>query len=822
MSVQYIQGKFDKAIRLVGSNLSISIGSADYSVFVWRRANGETDWTSYILLSNGQVYVSGALQQITLSWMAVSGGVLTIQSTAYDICELRIAKKIISSDEITVWSTMQAPFFDVGEVLPDNRVTSASTWNQGVEDAATALSTANSAASAASTAASNAAMALNNANAAQTAANNAQTAANTANSLLSDIASDSKLTALEKQATKKEWDAIVSEKTILDNQADAFSITTEKINYGNSYNTLSTYITPLLVDLTTTSDIVGTTFRADFKDYYDKKITLLNAISAKAKQLADAAQTTANTASTNANTAASNAATAISIANTAATNASTALNGTVKYRTNGVPTNNPNPTGITVAQNANGTINIRVSWAQYTQGAKQADFLLLFWKSGPAVNQGSVNLTDACIAFNVNTTGSSYYDFEGLAPKYYSFGMAAVRRTENGPEIGAIQCPASNPDWQDVNATSAAYNAGTVPISAAGGNVVIDSNGVRGYNGGVLQTEMGTDGRIVAGAGAVKVGANGIFGYTGATPRAGFGTDGRFIAGAGAVKADETGLKTYNASQQEQCSIGVNGEITAGAGSVRLGVAGLRTYNGANLQCGIGTDGALFAGGGAVKADAAGLHLYSGSVRVISLTNDGRVLDRNGVVVFDLNGFIQRKKLYTTPGNFSFTVPAGIYVLTVSMSGAGAGGGWGNIPNTNHHGGAGGGGAAINNFIMAVTPGQVINGHIGTKGIGGYDINHKNGTNGDTTTFGSLSCAGGYGGTGTTSSVDGADGLKGGPGGENGLNGVGGGSLFGIGGQSFREDGSGYGGGGAGGYADINHQYGEGGDGTNGFVQIEF
>jgi len=135
---------------------------------------------------------------------------------------------------------------------------------------------------------------------AATVRDNAATAladATTANSLLSDIASDSKLTPVEKQSVKLEWDVVVAEKSANDTQATSFGITTEKTAYGTAYTTLSTYITPLLTDLTATSNIVGATFRTNFKNYYDARTTLLNAIATKAKTLADAAQSTANTAS---------------------------------------------------------------------------------------------------------------------------------------------------------------------------------------------------------------------------------------------------------------------------------------------------------------------------------------------------------------------------------------------------------------------------------------------------------------------------------------------------------------------------------------------
>lgn len=125
------------------------------------------------------------------------------------------------------------------------------------------------------------------ADAAKTTADAAKINADKANSLLADIANDNKLTAQEKQETKKEWDIIVSEKPKNDASADKYGVS--KSAYGNAYNALSGYITPLLTSLSTTSDIVGTDFRAKFKAYYDARTDLLNAISAKAKELVDAA-----------------------------------------------------------------------------------------------------------------------------------------------------------------------------------------------------------------------------------------------------------------------------------------------------------------------------------------------------------------------------------------------------------------------------------------------------------------------------------------------------------------------------------------------------
>ena len=102
------------------------------------------------------------------------------------------------------------------------------------------------------------------------------------NALLSDIANDNKLTPSEKQSTLKEWQLIMNEYSTNLAQAVYVGIDDgydEYNDYVNAYSLLSAYITPLLLSLTTTSDIVGTTFRNNFNSYYLQKVKLLNSIS---------------------------------------------------------------------------------------------------------------------------------------------------------------------------------------------------------------------------------------------------------------------------------------------------------------------------------------------------------------------------------------------------------------------------------------------------------------------------------------------------------------------------------------------------------------
>ena len=123
---------------------------------------------------------------------------------------------------------------------------------------------------------------------AQTAANDAQGDANTALSKLDDIASDSKITSVEKLTLKPIWDSILAEKTSIDTQADTYSVS--KVAYGTAYDDLYGYIVTSLdtfSNMTTTTDIIRATWDTDFEAYYGAKVDILNAIADATAVLAD-------------------------------------------------------------------------------------------------------------------------------------------------------------------------------------------------------------------------------------------------------------------------------------------------------------------------------------------------------------------------------------------------------------------------------------------------------------------------------------------------------------------------------------------------------
>ena len=237
---------------------------------------------------------------------------VTDYEAAYKKADAALTKYTASTPEyITVESDYSdiSAYYSKRQTILDAIAAKAKEASDAAKKAADdAAAKAEEAAESASEAAQKAIEAKTAADNAATAAKNAQDDADEANSMLSDIANDNKLTAQEKQQTKKEWDVIVSEKPKNDASADKFGVS--KTAYGSAYTALSTYITPLLSDLSSTSNITGTEFRAKFKAYYDARTDLLNAISAKAKELADNAQEAADAAAENASQAIEDAAAA--------------------------------------------------------------------------------------------------------------------------------------------------------------------------------------------------------------------------------------------------------------------------------------------------------------------------------------------------------------------------------------------------------------------------------------------------------------------------------------------------------------------------------
>lgn len=162
---------------------------------------------------------------------------------------------------------------------------------------------------------------------------------------------------------------------------------------------------------------------------------------------------------------------------------------------------------------------------------------------------------------------------------------------------------------------------------------------------------------------------------------------------------------------------------------------------------------------------------------------------------------------YTSPGTYSFRVPAGVRSITITAVGGGGGGGGSTEVG---RGGGGGGGAAggYTTVSRSVTPGESLSITVGAGGAGSPYVGRERGAGGGGGTaqggttsqisgsFGSVIAAGGPGGNSGTSGSGGAGGQGGGGSGSSGESGTRDNSS--TAGGAGGSNGSGYGSGGAG------------------------
>lgn len=129
----------------------------------------------------------------------------------------------------------------------------------------------------------------------------AQADADAAIADITEILDDNNLTPDKKSPWIFIHSFLTSEQAGLDSQATSYGITTEKTNYDNAISALTTYLGTLTSpvawnNVSGNTTIVATTFRSKFNDVLTTKQALINAITAKAKVLADAAQADATAA----------------------------------------------------------------------------------------------------------------------------------------------------------------------------------------------------------------------------------------------------------------------------------------------------------------------------------------------------------------------------------------------------------------------------------------------------------------------------------------------------------------------------------------------
>ena len=90
------------------------------------------------------------------------------------------------------------------------------------------------------------------------------------------IASDSSLTPSDKQQVANEWVRIQGEYWSIMANAEKYDVPTD--SFTVYFQRLKDYLTPLLADMSTTSEITGTEFRKLFSDYYEVSSTMSDLI----------------------------------------------------------------------------------------------------------------------------------------------------------------------------------------------------------------------------------------------------------------------------------------------------------------------------------------------------------------------------------------------------------------------------------------------------------------------------------------------------------------------------------------------------------------
>ncbi|APZ81999.1 putative tail fiber [Enterococcus phage EFP01] len=122
--------------------------------------------------------------------------------------------------------------------------------------------------------------------------------ADRANQIISDMASDNRLTPSEKLDLLKEWDIVKNEYPTYLAQAELYEV--DSTTYTAKYKALETFVTPLLEDMEATSVVDGSIMRKTFSAYYTERISLLNAITKGLKDGLEEAMKKASQASVDA------------------------------------------------------------------------------------------------------------------------------------------------------------------------------------------------------------------------------------------------------------------------------------------------------------------------------------------------------------------------------------------------------------------------------------------------------------------------------------------------------------------------------------------
>jgi len=344
----------------------------------------------------------------------------------------------------------------------------------------------------------NAATAQAAADTAQSDADDAQADATTSLNSLADIARDTKITPVEKLTAKPLWDDILVEGTAttgtIPAQAIVFSVS--HTNFDTAYATLNTYLNTTLGvfdSMTATTTIVRADWNTAWKNYYNERTLLLNAIATKAKSLADDAQGTADTALADAGTAITNAATAQGTADGKVTTFYQDAEPTAEgYGDLWVDTNDKNKLYRWTDLATDAWVEVRdtdIAQAIADAGTAQSTAdgkIVTFYADAQPTAEGY---------------GDLWYDTNDGNKLYRWNDLATDAWVEVKPELANA---AKTGKW---------YSSSGVSLNASSGINIWGTNNAlttRATEAGTIQCSVGANGKISAGAGTILLGSDGL------------------------------------------------------------------------------------------------------------------------------------------------------------------------------------------------------------------------------------------------------------------------------------------------------------------------
>jgi len=295
----------------IATNANINGGKIEKESLV-SQVNGATT-----LVKSSHVKYDPTGQTLEVAFGALSttvtgqGTTVTSQGTSISTLQGQIVLKASQTDLTTTNSNVTAAQTQA-TLGVTNAAIAQTKANQGVADALTAHNLADTG--------------VTNAATAQAAAVAAQGTATNAKAYTDNLASGTAVTPDEKLSLKQEWDLIVVDGALTTGkiivQALAFGVSDTA--FDTAYSALNIYLNTtltLFTSMTTTTVIVRATWDTTWKNYYNAKTDILNAIATTAKARADLGVTNAATAQAQATLGVTNAATAQTAANLANTNA---------------------------------------------------------------------------------------------------------------------------------------------------------------------------------------------------------------------------------------------------------------------------------------------------------------------------------------------------------------------------------------------------------------------------------------------------------------------------------------------------------------------